>query len=281
MCGICGCGEGEMQIDGHAHAHQHGSRDGGSHHRSNPPGRAPRRLDRIEAEILSENDCHATANRQRFHELGVLVLNIVSSPGSGKTTLLAATAAALKNPGILAVIEGDQATDNDAERIREAGVQAVQINTGRGCHLDAHTVGHAVDALSLEGGMVLVIENVGNLVCPAAFDLGEAHKVALLSVTEGEDKPLKYPNMFAAADLLVINKIDLLPYVEFDMTRCIEFALSVNPNIEVIQLSARSGEGLEDWIGWITRAQSKTGCAMHRQPTAQRGGVADSGHLHA
>jgi len=155
----------------------------------------------------------------------------------------------------LGVIEGDQRTANDAERVRATGVPAVQINTGKGCHLDAHMVGHAMDALPLARGGVLFIENVGNLVCPAGFDLGEAHKVVVLSVTEGEDKPLKYPDMFAAADLMLLNKIDLLPYLEFDVEACLAYARRVNPAIAVLQLSALRGQGMEDWLGWIERAR--------------------------
>jgi len=149
------------------------------------------------------------------------------------------------------VIEGDQQTANDADSIRETGVPAIQVNTGKGCHLDAHMVGHAMEKFEDMKGGLLFIENVGNLVCPAAFDLGEAHKVAILSVTEGEDKPLKYPDMFHAADLMILNKTDLLPYLDFDVERCIEYARQVNPNIQVMQLSARSGEGMDAWIEWL------------------------------
>ena len=161
----------------------------------------------------------------------------------------------------LAVIEGDQQTANDAERIRETGVRALQINTGKGCHLDGHMIGHALETLKPDDGSVLFIENVGNLVCPASFDLGEAHKVAILSVTEGEDKPLKYPDMFHAADLMLLNKIDLLPYLDFDVDKCIEYAQRVNPGIKIIQVSASSGEGMDLWYQWImaTRQASLVG----------------------
>ncbi len=178
-------------------------------------------------------------------------MNLVSSPGSGKTTLLTRTIDNLKADLMLAVIEGDQQTANDAERIRETGVKAVQINTGKGCHLDGHMVGHALETLKPEDRSVLFIENVGNLVCPAAFDLGEAHKVAILSVTEGEDKPIKYPDMFHASDLMILNKIDLLPYLDFDVEKCIEYARRVNPGIKVLQLSATTGEGMESWQQWV------------------------------
>ncbi|MCW8976466.1 MAG: hydrogenase nickel incorporation protein HypB, partial [Sedimenticola sp.] len=156
------------------------------------------------------------------------------------------------------VIEGDQQTANDADRIRETGVPALQINTGKGCHLDAHMIGHAMETLRPENNSLLFIENVGNLVCPAAFDLGEAHKVAILSVTEGEDKPIKYPDMFHAADLMILNKTDLLPYLDFDVDKCIEYARRVNPDIEVIQLSAKSGEGMDDWYQWIKSRMSQS-----------------------
>lgn len=195
---------------------------------------------------------YAVANRRWFSEKQILALNLVSSPGSGKTTLLTQTLINLKDKMPMAVIEGDQQTTNDAERIRETGVKALQINTGKGCHLDAHMVGHALESLAPEPGSVLFIENVGNLVCPAAFDLGEAHKVAILSVTEGEDKPLKYPDMFHAADLMTLNKIDLLPHLDFDVDRCTGYVRRVNPHIRILQLSATTGEGMDSWCQWIS-----------------------------
>lgn len=154
------------------------------------------------------------------------------------------------------VIEGDQQTSNDADRIRETGAITIQINTGRGCHLDAHTIGHALDDLRIESDALLFIENVGNLVCPASFDLGERHKVALLSVTEGEDKPIKYPDMFAASSVMLVNKIDLLPYLNFDLDRCIQYARQVNPEIHVITLSAQNGQGMDEWLNWIATEQA-------------------------
>mgnify|MGYP001766196919 FL=1 len=205
----------------------------------------------IEQDILGKNDQYAAANRSWFQAHGILALNLVSSPGSGKTSLLTRSIQDLKDQYPLAVIEGDQQTSHDADRIRATGVPALQINTGKGCHLDAHMVGHAIESIALAPRSLLFIENVGNLVCPAAFDLGEAHKVAILSVTEGEDKPLKYPDMFHAADLLLLNKIDLLPYLDFDVEQCIGYARRVNPDIQVLQVSARSGEGLEAWYAWL------------------------------
>ncbi len=205
----------------------------------------------IEQDILGKNDQYAGANRSWFQAQGILALNLVSSPGSGKTSLLTRSIQDLKDRYPLAVIEGDQQTSHDADRIRATGVPALQINTGKGCHLDAHMIGHAIESLPLAPRSLLFIENVGNLVCPAAFDLGEAHKVAILSVTEGEDKPLKYPDMFHAADLMLLNKIDLLPYLDFDVEQCIGYARRVNPSIQVLQVSARSGEGLEAWYAWL------------------------------
>ncbi|KEA65676.1 [NiFe] hydrogenase nickel incorporation-associated protein HypB [Marinobacterium lacunae] len=267
MCTVCGCAEGETSIEGHDHRHPH---EHDHHHDPSPliaqgdnlhygkgaahahaPGLSQSRMVQIEQDILGKNDRYAAGNRARFEALSLLALNLVSSPGSGKTTLLTRTIELLGDRLPLAVIEGDQQTANDADRIRATGAQAVQINTGKGCHLDAHMVGHALERLTGLDGGVLFIENVGNLVCPAAFDLGEAHKVAILSVTEGEDKPLKYPDMFHAADLMLLNKIDLLPHLDFDVDACIEFARRVNPSIEVIQVSARSGEGMDAWIEWM------------------------------
>ena len=242
------------------------------------PGMSQSRTVQLEADILGQNNRVARRNRAHFLAHGVTALNLVSSPGSGKTTLLCATIEALRRraPGLpLAVIEGDQQTTLDADRIRATGAPAIQVNTGRGCHLDAPMVaeafhqlhqhthhGHDHDAHSL-----LFIENVGNLVCPALWDLGEAAKVAILSVTEGDDKPLKYPDMFAAARLMVINKTDLLPHVNFDVARCIAMARRVNPGIEVIELSATSGDGLDSWLDWLLAQTSED--AQHQAAHAQ------------
>lgn len=205
----------------------------------------------VEQDILAENAQDAGENRAWFAEHGVLALNLMSSPGAGKTSILLRTIERLISRVPTAVVEGDQQSDRDAERIRASGAPAVQVNTGKGCHLDARMVKHAVAALPLQRGSVLFVENVGNLVCPAAFDLGEARKVVILSVTEGDDKPLKYPDMFHAADLMIINKVDLLPHVDFDVGRCIAYAMGVNPGIEVLLLSATRGDGIESWIAWI------------------------------
>ncbi|ALK10300.1 hydrogenase nickel incorporation protein HypB [Blastochloris viridis] len=267
------------QDHAHAHGHDHSHGDGDEHHHDHVhdhgevgthdygagaagvhlPGLSQDRIVRIERDILAKNNAFASANRARLARHGVFALNLVSSPGSGKTTLLVRAIADLAGKVPVAVIEGDQQTSNDAERIRSTGVKAIQINTGKGCHLDAHMVGHALDDLPLEAGGVLFIENVGNLVCPAAFDLGEAHKVVVLSVTEGEDKPLKYPDMFAAADLMLLNKSDLLPHVEFDVASCVANALKVNPRLKTLVVSAKTGEGLSAFLAFI-----EAGVAMAR-----------------
>ena len=276
MCTTCGCGQGETKIDGqavhdHAHGHEHTHADGTTHShshdhahgdghdpahayvpvRSHAPGVPQSRRVQIEQDILAKNDAYARENRAFLAGRRVFALNLVSSPGSGKTTLLVKTIAALQGRKSVAVIEGDQQTSQDAERIRATGAPAVQINTGKGCHLDAHMVGHAIRQLDPADKSLLMIENVGNLVCPAAFDLGEAHKVVVLSVTEGEDKPIKYPDMFRAARLMLLNKCDLLPHLDFDVDAAIAYARRVNPDIEVLRVSAKSGEGMDGWLDWI------------------------------
>ncbi len=292
MCTVCGCeAEESAVIHSHDHHHGHGHHEQDHlHHRHDAgngrqhghdhghdngrrtasglvdagaglagvhvPGLSQERTLRIERDILSKNNGFACANRERLHRQGVLALNLMSGPGAGKTTLLCRLIEALKQRAPVAVIEGDQQTSNDAERIRATGVQAVQVNTGKGCHLDAHMVGHAMDDLTLPAGGVLFIENVGNLVCPAAFDLGEAHKVVMLSVTEGEDKPAKYPNIFAAADLMLLTKCDLLPYLDFDSAACMAAALRVNPRLQILPVSARSGDGMAALLAWVETRMS-------------------------
>lgn len=258
MCTTCGCGNADgtgVTIDGasvHVPASQQTihARVQAPQHDHDASG-VVARLIKLEEDLLAKNAGFAEANRRLFAERGVFVVNLVSSPGSGKTTLLARAATDLKNRLQLVVIEGDQQTSHDAARIRAAGVPAVQINTGRTCHLDAHMIGHAIERLDLSRGGVLFIENVGNLVCPASFDLGEHHKVVIVSVTEGEDKPLKYPDMFAAADLMIVNKIDLLPHVDFDVARCVQYARRIKPDLSVIELSATTGQGLVPWYAWL------------------------------
>ena len=232
-------------------AHDHHLHYGEGPARAHAPGLSQARMVRIEQDILGHNDRLAADNRARLAERGVFAVNLVSSPGSGKTTLLVSTLEALAGELPAAVIEGDQQTEFDAERIRATGVPAIQINTGKGCHLDAQMVGQALERLPLAPGSLLLIENVGNLVCPAAFDLGEAHKVVILSVTEGEDKPLKYPDMFAAADLMLLTKTDLLPHLRFDVARAEDYARRVNPDLRILRCSATTGEGLEVWLDWL------------------------------
>jgi len=252
MCLTCGCGTNDVFIRG---KQARGSSKAAAPMRIHLDTVAQGEVSRIvklEQDILAKNDGFADKNRSLFSTNGILALNLVSSPGSGKTTLLVKTLEALKGKIPLAVIEGDQQTDNDAERIRATGVEAIQINTGKGCHLDAQMVERALPQMTLPKQGMLFIENVGNLVCPAAFDLGEAAKVVVLSVTEGEDKPLKYPDMFRAAKLMLLNKCDLLPYLSFDVARAEEYARRVNPDIQIIRISATSGEGMPAWLEWLT-----------------------------
>ena len=249
MCGVCGCSDGDVRVQDPAAASAEPAHAGEL--RDDPSERA--HLVSVERDILSKNNSLAAHNRSHFARHRVLALNLVSSPGAGKTTLLVETLQQISAEVPTAVIEGDQETSADADRIRATGVPAVQVNTGRGCHLDASMVDSAFAQLHFHDG-VLFIENVGNLVCPAGFDLGEAHKVVIASVTEGEDKPLKYPNMFAAANLMLVSKIDLLPHLDFDLDALIGNARRVNPGIAVIQISARTGEGIERWLSWIAAA---------------------------
>jgi len=245
MCINCGCDTtGQPTTHTHDHSHDHDS--------------AHRTL-RIEEDLLAKNNRLAATNRDMFNAHRLLVLNLVSSPGSGKTSILERTLNECRERFRFAVIEGDQQTANDAERIAATGVPVRQINTGSGCHLDAHMVRHGVEGFDLEATDILMIENVGNLVCPASFDLGEEHKVAVLSTTEGEDKPLKYPQMFQAANLLLINKLDLLPYLNFDLEQCKAFARQVNPQIEVIELSCQNGTGMSQWYDWLSSQLDRKG----------------------
>ena len=282
MCTVCGCGD-QVKFDGktkeqqlpfghvlarapnshsqphspgHEHSHSHSQNHSHGHHYGlgaagvSVPGMTQARLIEVETAILAKNDGFADSNRRALAALGVLALNLVSSPGSGKTTLLCKTIDLLAGSP-LAVIEGDQQTSVDADRIRATGARAVQINTGKGCHLDAHMVGAAMADLRPVQGSYLFIENVGNLVCPAAFDLGEDAKVAILSVTEGEDKPLKYPDMFTAASLALLNKTDLAPHCDADLDAYEANLRRVNPAIEILRVSARTGEGMQAWVDWL------------------------------
>ncbi len=302
MCNVCGCGSGETRIEGEGRGPAYRwapvarrravqpeaapaepppseADDGAVHFGHGPagahaPGMSQARMVSIERDILSRNDDFAADNRRWLAGRGILALNLVSSPGSGKTSLLVRTISALQampQAVPVSVVEGDQQTSFDAERIRATGAPALQINTGKGCHLDAQMVGRALTRLAPSEGSVLLVENVGNLVCPAAFDLGEAAKVVVLSVTEGEDKPLKYPDMFAAASLMLINKIDLLPHLSFDMDKTIDFALRVNPRLQVIPLSATSGEGFDAWLAWLLarREEARAGVSAPAEPEAR------------
>lgn len=251
MCGICGCGSPEQK-----QAHKFVFKTGHHHHHDDLE---TGRLIQIEQDLLSKNNAYAMQNRAYFKQRNIFVLNLVSSPGAGKTTLLVETIKALKDRFPIAVIEGDQQTEHDADRIRATGTPALQINTGRACHLDALGIGHALNELDVKDNSLLAIENVGNLVCPSSFDLGEAHKVVVLSVTEGDDKPLKYPDMFHAADLMLINKTDLLPYVDFDVERCIGYAKRVNPDIQILCLSSTKGDNFSGWTDWLTEQMKLLG----------------------
>ena len=252
MCSTCGCDQHDGGVTitraGEEHLaftpfnaplmHQHGPDD-------------QSRVIELEQDILSKNDRHANHNRDHFREQHILALNLVSSPGSGKTALLERTLSDLKEKYPFYVIEGDQQTMNDANRIAATGVAAVQINTGKGCHLDADMIHRAIHKLAPADNSILFIENVGNLVCPALFDLGEALRITIISVTEGDDKPLKYPDMFASSQLCIINKIDLLPYVNFKTEAAKEYARRVNPRIQFIELSATAGIGMKEWYQWL------------------------------
>lgn len=269
MCTTCGCSDDaaakitNMQSEKHDHSHEH------DHHHEHPHSHEHEHIHdhdhhdhsrshaaksstiTLEEKILAKNDRLAERNRGWFEGSDILALNLVSSPGAGKTALLERTILDLKEQIDIVVMEGDQATTNDAERIKKAGCPVLQINTGAGCHLDAEMIASALKELKPAQGSLLFIENVGNLVCPALFDLGEKHKVVILSVTEGEDKPVKYPHMFRAAELMILNKTDLLPYLNFDLEACKKYALSVNPHLKIIEISVTKGTGLDAWYTWL------------------------------
>jgi hydrogenase nickel incorporation protein HypB len=274
MCTTCGCSGATEQAAhepgrhaAHGHSHSHTHDHGHDHGHDHDHNRA--RVIRVERDLLEANDLIAARNRSLFRSRDVLTLNLVSSPGAGKTSLLVKTLEALRRRHALAVIEGDQATDNDAARIRGTGVAALQVNTGKGCHLDARMVARSLETLPLPAGGVLFIENVGNLICPAGFDLGETHKVVLASVTEGEDKPLKYPNMFAVSDLVLVSKVDLLPHLRFDVETLVANARRINPRIDVLLVSAETGEGFPQWLEWIEHACLAARATLIASPTAR------------
>ena len=293
MCGTCGCGQGEKRVEdlhlhqahdhtghghrhgddhahwhehshthpdgtthSHSHGHEHAHASSHQHSRDDEAATGETRLLSVERDILARNDAIAAENRRTLQAAKTLALNLVSSPGSGKTALLVETLKRIGDKYPVAVIEGDQETTADADRIRATGVPAIQINTGKGCHLDADLVRTAMSRLGTPAHGILFIENVGNLVCPAGFDLGEAHKVVIVSVTEGEDKPLKYSGMFAASALMVVTKTDLLPHLDFDVDRLIDNARRINPTIGVLKLSAKTGEGMNRWLHWLETARA-------------------------
>jgi hydrogenase nickel incorporation protein HypB len=267
MCVTCGCSDdGETKIinletDEFEHHHTHTLSDGTviTHsHNHDTHIEAPQIHAKIhnttislEQDILAKNNLLAAQNRGWFKGRNILALNLMSSPGAGKTTLLTRTINDLKNQLSISVIEGDQETANDAKKIKETGSKVIQINTGTGCHLDALMIERGLQQLNPPLNSVVMIENVGNLVCPALFDLGELAKVVILSVTEGEDKPIKYPHIFRASNIMIITKIDLLPYVDFDVQKCIDYARQINPQIQIFQVSATTGTGLEKWYAWV------------------------------
>ncbi|GAA3109213.1 hydrogenase nickel incorporation protein HypB [Pseudonocardia yunnanensis] len=265
MCATCGCSDdtGVRLTDlarpgppphDHSHGHDHDHPHGHGHDHTEPDTRTVA----LEVDLLAKNDDLAALNRQWLADRDVIALNLMSSPGSGKTTLLTRTIRDLGDELPCAVLEGDQETLLDAERIGATGARVVQINTGAGCHLDADMVAAGLSTLAPEPGSLLFVENVGNLVCPALFDLGEAGRVVIMSVTEGADKPLKYPHMFRTADLMLVNKVDLLPYVDFDVAACIAYGRRANPAVEVLEISATRGDGLDAWYGWLRRRVSLT-----------------------
>lgn len=251
MCATCGCSTTHLEHDDHHHDHAPGHSPDHPHDHEDADNNGRSRTVRLEQDVLAKNNRLAERNRGWLQARQVLALNLVSSPGSGKTTLLERTLTDLKGEVEMSVIEGDQETALDAQRIRATGSAVIQINTGSVCHLDAEMVDRGLKVLNPKAGSVVMIENVGNLVCPALFDLGEHAKVVIMSVTEGEDKPLKYPHMFRASEIMVLSKIDLLPHLSFDVDRCLDYARRVNPKMRIFQLSAARGEGMLDWYGWL------------------------------
>ncbi len=280
MCGTCGCGspDGKAVLrkpsqshshesdhhHGHDHSHDHGHSHGHSHDHdhSHDHGHHHEHDHRstvleVEKNILLQNDMQAARNRGYFEAKQILALNLVSSPGSGKTSILERTLKDLKNEISFTVIEGDQQTLQDANRIDALQIPVIQINTGKGCHLESDMVFDAVKELAPDDHSILMIENVGNLVCPSMFDLGERHRIVILSITEGEDKPLKYPDMFHSSDICLINKIDLLPHLNFDLDKLKQYALQVNPDLQFFEISATTGEGMQHWYDWLKNTRKE------------------------
>ena len=274
MCGTCGCGspDGHISIqkpgshshehhdhhhthDSHVHEHSHHEHSH-SHTHDHLTTAVKKTVIEVEQDILQHNDLMASRNRGYFDAKDLFVINLVSSPGSGKTSILERTLKDLKETVSFAVIEGDQQTLQDANRIDALHVPVIQINTGKGCHLESDMVYDAVKQLNPKDGSVLMIENVGNLVCPSMFDLGERNRVVIISTTEGEDKPLKYPDMFLSSDICMINKTDLLPYLTFDIEKLRAYALQINPKLVFFEVSATTGQGMEQWYDWIREQKS-------------------------
>jgi hydrogenase nickel incorporation protein HypB len=268
MCETCGCGQpDEVTIHDHSHKHDHDQNhhqhdhdhehshehEHNGHKHTHPHSHPEKRVINLNMDILSENNKMAERNRGFFEGKNITCLNLVSSPGSGKTTILEKTIQSLIPSQKIYVIEGDQQTMRDAERIEKSGAPAIQINTGSGCHLDANMIHLALKKLEITSNSLLFIENVGNLVCPALFDLGELKRVVVISVTEGDDKPLKYPYMFRSSNLCLINKTDLLPYVDFNTDAVMKYARQMNPDLEFILISAKTGEGMKEWFEWICK----------------------------
>ena len=271
MCGTCGCGTGESGVaiqnpkeiknrehhhhhhDGHTHSHEHhhGHSHGHDHHHHHDDHSHKRTVIEVEQDILHHNEIMASRNRGYFDAKNIFALNLVSSPGSGKTSILERTLTDLKSEVPFYVIEGDQKTMNDANRIDALDIPVIQINTGKGCHLESDMVYEAIQKLSMVDNSVLMIENVGNLVCPSMFNIGESKRVLIISTTEGEDKPVKYPDMFHSSDICIINKIDLLPYLNINIEKLKEYALQVNPNLIFFEISATIGEGMDTWYDWL------------------------------
>jgi hydrogenase nickel incorporation protein HypB len=280
MCGTCGCGSGENGVtiknpkdidvhkhhhhhhDGHSHSHEHShNHDHHDHehqhsHENHEHDHHHKTIINLEQDILQHNEVMAARNKGYFEAKGIFVLNLVSSPGSGKTSILEKTLSDLKHEKSFYVIEGDQQTLNDANRIDALNIPVIQINTGKGCHLESDMVFEAVKKLNIKDHSILMIENVGNLVCPSMFNLGENKRVVIISTTEGEDKPIKYPDMFHTSDVCIINKIDLLPYVNIKIDKLKAYALKVNPNLQFFEVSAITGEGMLKWYDWLKTQNS-------------------------
>ncbi len=259
MCGTCGCSNGEnsisiqnpVEVKAHQHDHSHGHNHHHHHGEGHSHDHHHKTVLEVEQDILQHNEVMAARNKGYFEAKNIFAINLVSSPGSGKTTLLERTLTDLKDVIPFYVIEGDQQTLNDANRIAAIEIPVIQINTGKGCHLESDMVYDAVKKLDIQDNSILMIENVGNLVCPSMFNLGESKRVVIISTTEGEDKPIKYPDMFHTSDICIINKIDLLPYVNIDIEKLKQYAMKVNPNLQFFEISATTGEGMGEWYKWL------------------------------